>query len=137
MTELDPRVAELFGGGHWSHLTTLRADGSPQSRPVWTIVHEGNVVFFTQRASPKARSLMRDPRVALSVTDRRNPYRSAWIRGRVGQVIEGDDALPIIDLISTAYIGEPFPMRTGNVYVIEVEAAGTAELPFRDPSTTA
>jgi PPOX class probable F420-dependent enzyme len=132
--KLDPVPAELFGGGHVVHLTTLRADGSPQSRPVWTIVHDGRVVFFTQATSPKARDVARDPRVALSVTDKANPYRSAWLRGRVGQVIEGDDALAIIDRISDAYIGEPFPMRSGNVYVIEAEAQGEADLPFKDKS---
>jgi PPOX class probable F420-dependent enzyme len=131
---LEPLVAELFGGGHVVHLTTLRADGAPQSRPVWTIVHDGNIVFFTQPSSPKARNIARDPRVALSVADRSNSYRSAWVRGRVGRVIEGEAALEIIDLISHAYIGEPFPMRTGNVFVIDAVAQGSAELPFRDPT---
>ena len=131
---LEPQVAELFGGGHVVHLTTLRADGSPQSRPVWTIVHDGNVVFFTQPASPKARDVARDPRVALSVTDRSNSYSSAWLRGRVTQVLEGEEALAIIDRISNAYIGEPFPMRSGNVYVVDADAQGTATLPFNDPA---
>jgi PPOX class probable F420-dependent enzyme len=129
---LEPDVAELFGGGHFVHLTTLRADGSPQTRPVWTIVDDGNVVFFTQPASPKARDLGRDPRVAASVTDKANPYRSAWLRGRVARMIEGEDALQIIDRISDAYIGEAFPMRSGIVFVLEMEAQGTATLPFRD-----
>jgi PPOX class probable F420-dependent enzyme len=131
---LEEPVARLFGGGHVVHLTTLRADGAPQSRPVWTIVHEGSVVFFTQPGSPKARDVARDPRVALSVTDRANPYHSAWLRGRVGRVIEGDAALEIIDRISDAYIGTPFPMRSGNVYVVEPVAQGTATLPFVDKS---
>ena len=129
---LEPIPEELFSGGHVVHLATLRQDGSPQSRPLWTIVHDGNVVFFTQPTSPKARDVGRDGRVALSVTDKRNPYRSAWLRGRVGRVIEGEDALAIIDLISDAYIGRPFPMRSGNVYVIEPEAQGSADLPFAD-----
>jgi PPOX class probable F420-dependent enzyme len=131
---LEPAVEELFGGGHVVHLTTLRADGAPQSRPVWTIVHDGHIVFFTQPGSPKARDIARDPRVALSVTDRTNSYRSAWARGRVRRVLEGDPALEIIDLISHGYIGEPFPMRSGNVFVLDVEAQGTALLPFNDPS---
>jgi PPOX class probable F420-dependent enzyme len=132
MKELDPIPAELFGGGHVVHLTTLRADGSPQSRPVWTIVDEGRVVFFTQPSSAKARDIAGDPRVALSVADKSNPYRSAWLRGRVARVIEGDEALAIIDRISVAYIGEPFPMRTGSVYVVEAHAQGDADLPFKD-----
>ena len=129
---LEATTEELFGGGHVVHLTTLRADGTPQSRPVWTIVHDGRVVFFTQPSSPKARNIGRDPRVALSVTDRRNSYRSAWLRGRVERVIEGDEALAIIDRISQAYTGRPFPMRTGNVYVVEPDAQGEALLPFSD-----
>jgi PPOX class probable F420-dependent enzyme len=129
---LDVQVAELFGGGHVVHLATLRADGSPQTRPLWTIVHDGEIVFFTQPSSPKARDVTRDPRVALSVTDRGNSYRSAWVRGRVARVIEGDEALAIIDRISDAYIGKPFPMRSGNVYVVEPEAQGSATLPFED-----
>jgi len=129
---LEAQVAELFGGGHVVHLATLRPDGAPQSRPLWTIVHDGDVVFFTQPSSPKARDVSRDPRVALSVTDRANSYRSAWLRGRVARVIEGDDALAIIDRISDAYIGKPFPMRSGNVYVVEADAQGSATLPFED-----
>jgi PPOX class probable F420-dependent enzyme len=129
---LDSVPAELFGGGHVVHLATLRSDGGPQSRPLWTIVHDGNVVFFTQPTSPKARDVARDPRVALSVTDKQNPYRSAWLRGRVARVIEGDEALAIIDQIAHAYIGRPFPMRSGNVFVIEPEAQGSADLPFND-----
>jgi PPOX class probable F420-dependent enzyme len=128
---LEPHVAELFGGGHVVHLATLRPDGSPQSRPLWTI-HDGDVVFFTQPSSPKARDVERDPRVSLSVTDRANSYRSAWVRGRVIRVIEGDEALAIIDRISDAYIGAPFPMRSGNVFVVGAEAQGSASLPFKD-----
>ena len=130
---LEAQVAELFGGGHVVHLATIRPDGAPQSRPLWTIVHDGNVVFFTQPSSPKARDVARDPRVALSVTDRANSYRSAWLRGRVAEVIEGEAALAIIDRISDAYIGAPFPMRSGSVYVVETLAQGTATLPFSDP----
>jgi PPOX class probable F420-dependent enzyme len=128
---LEPEVERLFDGPHFVHLTTLRADGAPQARPVWTVVHEGNVVFFTQPSSPKARDVARDPRVALSVVDHDNPYRSAWIRGRVVRTIDGDAALEIIDRISHVYTGRPFPMRSGVVYVVEAEAAGSADLPFR------
>ena len=130
--ELESIPAALFGGGHVVHLATLRADGAPQSRPLWTIVHDGDVVFFTQETSPKPRDIGRDPRVALSATDKSNPYRSAWVRGRIGRTIEGDEALAIIDRISDAYIGKPFPMRRGTVFVVDAEAQGSADLPFED-----
>jgi len=127
---LGDEVERLFAGAHYVHLTTLRADGSPQSRPVWTTVVDGEVVFFTQPQSPKGRALARDPRVALSVTDYDDPYKSAWIRGRVSRTVAGEEALEIIDRISHLYTGEPFPMRSGTVYVVEPEASGAAELSF-------
>jgi pyridoxine/pyridoxamine 5'-phosphate oxidase len=98
---------------------------------VWAIVEDGRVGFFTQATSRKARNLASDPRVALSVVDAENPYRNAQLRGRVVEVVEGEPALEVIDRISQRYIGQPFPMRSGNVYWIEPETAHFIELPFR------
>jgi PPOX class probable F420-dependent enzyme len=88
---MDDEVRELFGGGNFAHLATLLPDGSPHSVPLWTIVEDGRIAFFTQAQSRKARNLARDPRVALSVVDRANPYRRAWARGRAAQTLEGDE----------------------------------------------
>jgi PPOX class probable F420-dependent enzyme len=131
---MDDEVRELFGGGNFVHLATLLPDGSPHSVPLWTIVHEGRIAFFTQPTARKAKNLERDARVALSVVDRQNPYRSAWARGRVTAILEGEPALEIVDRISDAYIGEPFPMRSGNVFLVDVERSTAVTLPFREPS---
>ena len=37
-----------------------------------------------------------------------------------------------IDAISTRYTGQPFPMRSGTVFVIEAARAATMTLPFSD-----
>jgi PPOX class probable F420-dependent enzyme len=113
------------------HLATLLPNGAPHSIPVWAIYENGRIAFFTQTRSRKARNVARDRRVALSLVDGDNPYRSAQIRGRIVEVVEGEPALEVIDRISDHYIGEPFPMRSGNVYWIEPETAHFAELPFR------
>ncbi|HEY6015215.1 MAG TPA: PPOX class F420-dependent oxidoreductase [Gaiellaceae bacterium] len=134
MAGLTEEERALFAGGNYVHLATVLPDGSPHSVPLWTIVHEGRIAFFTQTTSRKARNLARDPRVALSVVDRQNPYRSAWARGRVTAILEGEAALEIIDRISDAYIGAPFPMRSGNVFLIDVERSAAVTLPFREPS---
>jgi PPOX class probable F420-dependent enzyme len=132
MPELDPRIRALFEQGrNFVHLATLLPDGSPHSIPVWAILEDGRIAFFTQSTSRKARNLVRDPRVALSLVDGDNPYRNAQLRGRVVETIEGDAALEIIDRISQHYIGAPFPMRSGIVYWIEPERAHFTELPFR------
>ena len=105
-------------------------DGAPHSIPVWAILDEGRIAFFTQPRSRKARNLARDPRVALSVVDEANPYRNAQIRGRVTETVEGDAALAIIDRISRRYVGRDFPMRSGVVYWVEPDVTHFVELPF-------
>jgi len=128
---LPEEVREVLDGRIFGHLATLLPDGSPHSVPVWILVEADRVAFFTQTGSRKARNLTRDARVALSAVDENNPYRSAWVRGRVAVTLEGEEALHLIDRIAEKYTGEAFPMRSGVVYLIEPERAGTVTLPFR------
>jgi PPOX class probable F420-dependent enzyme len=130
MPELPPEVRELFEARNFVHLASVLPDGSPHSVPIWMRVEEEKLVFFTQTQSRKAQNLARDPRVAVSVVDERNPYRSAWVCGRVVERIEGEQALAIIDRISHQYTGADFPMRSGVVHVIEPERSGHVVLPF-------
>jgi PPOX class probable F420-dependent enzyme len=107
-------------------------DGSPHSVAVWVGVEDGRVVFFTQPSSRKARNVERDPRVAVSVVDRSNPYRTARIRGRVVATRDGDAALEVMDRLAVKYTGKPFPVRSGRLYEIEPEQTGFMELPFEE-----
>ena len=104
--------------------------GAPHSVPVWTDVEGEHVVFFTQPQSRKARNLARDPRVAFSITDHEHPYRMAQVRGRVVRTLEGDEAFEVIDRLAVKYTGQPFPMRSGVVYLIEPEKVQAMSLPF-------
>jgi PPOX class probable F420-dependent enzyme len=99
---------------------------------VWVGMEGGRVVFFTQESSRKARNLAGDPRIAVSVIDRDNPYRTARVRGRVAATREGDAALEVIDRLSQKFTGKDFPMRSGTVYEIEPEHVGYMELPFEE-----
>src|SRR6266487_5592565 len=98
--------------------------------PIWIRLEGERVAFFTQEGSRKARNLERDPRVALSLTDFENPYLSAWLRGRVVEKLEGDEALEVIDRLSVKYTGEPFPMRSGIVFLVEIDRSAYFALPF-------
>ena len=130
MADLTPDVRALFDGPNYGHLATLMSDGSPASVAVWVGIEDGRIVFFTQPGSPKARNLARDPRVAISITDHDNPYRTGRVRGRLVATREGDEALEVIDRLSHKYTGKPFPMRSGVVYEIEPERVSFMELPF-------
>lgn len=131
MAALPAEVRELLEARNFAHLATTLPDGSPHSVPVWIGVEGDHVVFFTQPGSRKARNLERDPRVAISAVDAANPYRSAQLRGRVVGTVEGDEALEIIDRLAVKYTGEPFPMRSGIVFLVEPERARETVLPFR------
>jgi PPOX class probable F420-dependent enzyme len=124
-------VRELVSARNFGHLASLLPDGSPHSVPVWITLEGDRVAFFTQPGSRKARNLAEDGRVALSVTDGENPYRSVWVRGRVAATLEDLEALRVIDRLAEKYTGRPFPMRSGVVYLVEAERAGSMTLPFR------
>lgn len=47
-------------------LTTLRADGSPHTTPVW-LIEDGSVFWLTTGDTVKARNIARDPRVSLAI----------------------------------------------------------------------
>ncbi len=79
----------------------------------------------------KARNTARDPRVALSLVDFRDPYCEVQIRGRLVER-RPDPDLKIMDPISVKYTGKPLPFRNpeGRVtLVIEVEKARYTKLP--------
>jgi PPOX class probable F420-dependent enzyme len=133
MAELNDDVRALFQGANFGHVATLMPSGAPHSVAVWVGIEEGDrIAFFTQPSSQKARNLARDPRVAISITDHSNPYRTARIRGRVVDTVEGEEALVVIDRLSQRYTGQPFPMRSGTVYLVEADRVGFMELPFAD-----
>lgn len=131
MAVLTAEIRELLEAPNFVHLATVLPDGSPHSVPVWARLEGDRIAFFTQTQSRKARNLEQDGRVAISVCDERNPYRNAQIRGRVVETLEGEPALEVIDRISQDYVGAPFPMRSGVVYLVEPERAHLVELPFR------
>jgi PPOX class probable F420-dependent enzyme len=134
MAELDPQVRELLEGANFVSLATLMPNGSPHSTVVWAEVEDGRPCFFTAAPqSRKARNVAGDPRVAMTVVDRDNPYRSGQLRGTVTELVEGDAAMAIIDRMARKYTGADFPMRSGGViYLIDVAHSRLTELPFTD-----
>jgi PPOX class probable F420-dependent enzyme len=125
MVELPKDVRALLEARNYAHLATVMKDGAPQS------VAGDRILVGTGQGTAKARNSRRDPRVALSITDRANPYRTAMIRGRVVEQRPDEDCR-VMDVISRKYTGEPFPIRgPGRIaLVIEPESVRYLELPF-------
>jgi PPOX class probable F420-dependent enzyme len=80
---LSNEIKKLIDRPNFGHLVTVLPDRSPHSAPVW-IEREGDLILIcTEATSLKGRNTQRDPRVALSIVDFRDPYAEAQIRGRV------------------------------------------------------
>ena len=125
MTELPPDVVRLLQAPSTAHIATLLPDGSPHSAPVWVALEGQYVAFQTSPRSRKGRNVARDPRVAISLTNRDEPNDSAYLRGRVVDIVEGDEGWAIVDRLSNKYLGIPYPIREDRAaFLVEVDSAG-------------
>lgn len=124
MAELSDDVRALLDGPNFAHVATLLPSGAPHSAPVWVGLEGDRIAFLTSPGSRKARNLERDPRVAISITARDNPFAMAQVRGRVAERLEGEAAWAVIDRLSHKYIGQPYSPRTDRVvFLVEPERA--------------
>ena len=129
---LSAEVTRLIDRPNFAHLSTLMADGSPQSVPVWIGREDDRLVVCTSEGSLKAKNTRRDPRVAVSIVDFTNPYEEVQIRGKVIER-RADSDFKVMDSISHKYTGNPFPFRSpeGRVaLMIEVEKVRYTKLSF-------
>jgi PPOX class probable F420-dependent enzyme len=117
-------VRRFLDGANFAHLATVMPDGAPHAVPVWVGLEGDRIAFLTHPRSRKARNLAADPRVAISITERDRPNAMAHIRGRVVEVLDGDEAWIVIDRLSGKYLGGPYPERVDRVvFLIEPEHA--------------
>jgi PPOX class probable F420-dependent enzyme len=139
MAPLPDDVRALFEGANFAHLATLMPDGAPHSVAIWAGLEGDNVVFFTQEGSLKANNMQRDARVAFSITDHDNPYRTAQLRGEVVEVRGAEAANELADQLAVKYTGEPFPYKppSSRLYVVAVHKVRSTELPFQHRPTAA
>ncbi len=111
MAALPEAVRKLIAEPNFASLATLMPDGAPQVTPMWLDTDGEYLYVNTAEGRQKPRNLGQDPRVAIAVTDRNNPYRHAVVRGRVVSVTrEGADEH--IDKLAKKYLGQDrYPFR--------------------------
>ena len=113
------KYADILDRPSFAHLSTLMPDGSPHSSPVWIDRDGDKILVNTAKGRVKDENMRRDPRVAISVSDPENPYRTLMIRGKVVKITEeGADAH--IDAMAKKYLGkDSYPFRApGEVRVL-------------------
>src|SRR4051812_19164732 len=112
---LSPGAVKLLQEKQIANLATVMSDGSPQVTPVWIDVEPdgSHVIVNTAKGRVKSNNIGRNPRVALSVVDSQNPYRTVVVRGTVEgtkSASEGADAH--IDKMAKKYLDkDSYPFR--------------------------
>jgi PPOX class probable F420-dependent enzyme len=86
-------------------LTTMEADGQPQSSLVWVDFDGQGAVVNTTLERRKGRNMANNPRVSLLVVDPDNTSRFIQIRGLAELVTEG--AEEHLDLLTRKYTSHP------------------------------
>jgi PPOX class probable F420-dependent enzyme len=109
----DESTRTLLDGKNFATVATLNPDGGPQASVVW-FRRAGDVIEFSVTVDKrKARNLLRDPRISVTVYDTANPYQSVEIRG-VAELVE-DQAKELPLALSQRYLGADPPPEPDEV----------------------
>jgi PPOX class probable F420-dependent enzyme len=102
---LSEKTRQLAEGANHAVLTTLFPSGRPQTNVVW-IDHDGeHLLVNSETERQKVRNVRRDPRVAVLVSDSEDFEIWVEVRGRVVEIVEGEEARRHIDKLSQKYLG--------------------------------
>jgi len=101
---------EFLDEPYFGIVTTLRADGSPQSTMVWVERDGDTVSFNTAYGRAKPSNLERDPRVSVLVS---SPDFYHWIAVDGRAELTTDGAEEQIDRLSRKYDGKPWEYVDG------------------------
>ena len=105
---LHEKTRALATGKNFAVLTTLLADGTPQSHVMWVDADETHLYINTEIHRQKFKNVERDPRATVTIVDRANPYSFVEVRGKVVGTIGGQEARDHIDALSQRYFGRPY-----------------------------
>jgi len=83
MATIEGRVKELLEQPNFSHVSTLRDDGTVQGVVVWQHVEDGKIALNSSEGRAWPANIRRNPNVTITVHNAENPYEYVEIRGKV------------------------------------------------------
>ena len=108
---MDQKVERLFQEKNLIFIATINLDGSPQLTPVWGDYQDGHILVNTAEGRIKHKNILRDPRVAVSVTSNDDPLDMTTIRGIVVKIIS-DNEYHHADKLTKQYMDrEHYPFK--------------------------
>jgi PPOX class probable F420-dependent enzyme len=117
----------LMHGTFTCKVATVKADGRPHIAPVWFVLDEDtkDIVFTTGHTSLKAKNILRDQRVSISVDDQTPLYSFVIVDGIAEISEQPDELLKWATKIAGRYMGR------NNAKVYGKRNSGKGELLIR------
>lgn len=115
---LHEKTKALASGKNFAVLTTLLADGTPQSHVMWVSADDTHLYINTELHRQKFKNVERDPRATVTIVDADNSYSFVEVRGTVVETIGGKRARDHIDELSQRYFGRPYSNKIKSERVI-------------------
>ena len=91
----DEEVADFLARQRKVHVATINRDGSPHLMPMYFVLVDGAVAFWTYTKSQKIRNLQRDPRITVMAEEGEAYFdlRGVQISGRAHLTTDPDAVL--------------------------------------------
>ena len=127
----DKKILKLFSEKILVFIATIMKDGSPQVSPVWANYEDGFILVNTAEGRIKHKNILRDPRVAVSVTSNDNPLDMTTIRGKVIEIIS-DSEYHHADKLTQQYMGRsnyPFKQENEKRIILKIKPEKIFVLP--------
>jgi PPOX class probable F420-dependent enzyme len=93
----------VTAGSRLAHIALTRADGRPHVTPVCFVLDGDELAFALSPGSVKGKSLARDRRVAVCVSDERQPYGFVTMEGQARTSAEPDQIRHVAAGIAERY----------------------------------
>ena len=101
----DERRQFLLEGTRTGKVATTRADGRPHVTPVWFTLAGDEILFTTDETSLKAKTIRRDPRVAMCVDDQQPPFTYVLVEGTATLSDDLDELRRVATAVGGRYMG--------------------------------
>jgi PPOX class probable F420-dependent enzyme len=102
---IDADLKSLATGKNFAAMTTLMADGTPQTQLMWVHADDDHVLINTEVHRQKFKNAQRDARITVTVFNAENPYQYVEARGHLAGTVGGQAARDDIDALAKKYMG--------------------------------
>ena len=110
---LDDDVVRLAKGPNLATVVTLMPDGRPQAQLTWIDTDGEHLLVNTEPQRQRSKNIRRDPRITVLIHRAEDPWDWAEVRGRVVEVVDGQEARDHIDALSRKYLGTDYRNPVG------------------------